>query len=45
VLSLMLPTKVNRRHIKHGYLDKIEGFIKPDRLLPVTSLFTRRKFS
>jgi hypothetical protein len=32
----MPPTKVDKRHIKHGYLDKNAGFIKHDRLLLVT---------
>jgi hypothetical protein len=35
----MPPTKVNKRHIKHGYLDKNAGFIKLDRLLSVTPFF------
>jgi hypothetical protein len=30
---MMPPTKVNKRYIKHGYLDKNAGFIKLDRLL------------
>jgi hypothetical protein len=34
----MPPTKVDRRHIKHGYLDKIAGFIKLDGLLSVTPI-------
>jgi hypothetical protein len=32
------PTKVEKRHIKQGYLDKNAGFIKPDRLLSVTPI-------
>jgi hypothetical protein len=32
----MPPTKVDKWHIKHGYVDKIAGFIKLDRLLSVT---------
>jgi hypothetical protein len=39
-LFLMPPTKVDKRHIKHGYLDKNPGFIKLDRLLSVTPFFT-----
>jgi hypothetical protein len=35
----MPPTKVDKRHIKHGYLDKNVGFIKLDRLLSVTPGF------
>jgi hypothetical protein len=47
--NLMPPTKVNERHIKHGYLDKNADFIKLDRLLSVTPNFnytiTRRYFN
>jgi hypothetical protein len=29
----MSPIKVKMRHIKHGYFDKIAGFIKLDRFV------------
>jgi hypothetical protein len=34
----MPQTKVERRHIKDGYLDINAGFIKLGRLLPVTPI-------
>jgi TatD DNase family protein len=36
------PTKVKKRHIKQGYLDKNAAFIKPDRLLSVTPILSYR---